>query len=145
MRGEREEQERTGTDGATDARKGPPAWVPVGWWIEAFEDRPTPSEIRGHDCGADEMLVLVAYDICNPRRLARVAGHCQDFGMRVQYSLFECRLPPEVFDRFWSRMKGLANPDEDRVVAYRICEQCAAQVHTFGVMPRSEDVVAYVV
>src|SRR5262249_749937 len=33
---------------------------------------------------------LVAYDICNPKRLRKVATTCEDFGIRRQYSVFIC-------------------------------------------------------
>ena len=43
------------------------------------------------------MLVLVTYDISmeeleGKRRLRRVARHCLDYGIRVQKSVFECRV-----------------------------------------------------
>ena len=43
------------------------------------------------------MLVLVAYDVstidkAGRRRLRRVARACQDYGQRVQNSIFECRV-----------------------------------------------------
>ena len=48
------------------------------------------------------MLVLIAYDICTKtkedrRRLKKIATVCQNHGIRVQKSLFECSIP---FDRF---------------------------------------------
>ena len=41
------------------------------------------------------MLMLVSYDVCTintagRRRLHRVAKACEDFGVRVQNSVFEC-------------------------------------------------------
>ncbi len=44
------------------------------------------------------MLVLVSYDVSiegnGQRRLRRVAKTCQDYGQRVQYSIFECIVDP---------------------------------------------------
>lgn len=45
------------------------------------------------------MFVLVSYDVANvegagARRLRRVAKACQDYGQRVQYSVFECIVDP---------------------------------------------------
>ncbi len=31
---------------------------------------------------------IVAYDICAPKRLRKVAQTCEDFGFRRQYSVF---------------------------------------------------------
>ena len=35
---------------------------------------------------------LVSYDICHPKRLRRVAKAMEGFGLRLQYSVFECAL-----------------------------------------------------
>jgi CRISPR-associated protein Cas2 len=104
------------------------------WWEEWFCNRPTVSEMRGHACGAHEMLVIIAYDISSERRLARVARYCEDYAVRVQYSVFECKLPIVEFDRFWEGLKKLIDPKEDRLVAYRICAECAKDVRSFGTM-----------
>jgi CRISPR-associated protein Cas2 len=38
------------------------------------------------------MLILVSYDVPDDRRRTRLAHALKDFGERVQYSVFECRL-----------------------------------------------------
>ncbi|CAN5882886.1 CRISPR-associated endonuclease Cas2 [soil metagenome] len=43
------------------------------------------------------MLILIAYDVstidkAGSRRLRRVSRACQDYGQRVQNSVFECRV-----------------------------------------------------
>jgi len=48
---------------------------------------------------------LVAYDICNPKRLRKVALTCEDFGIRRQYSVFFCRLT-EVDPVSWTTRPG---------------------------------------
>lgn len=45
------------------------------------------------------MLVLVSYDVAmhdekGAKRLRRVAKTCQNYGQRVQYSVFECLVDP---------------------------------------------------
>ena len=35
---------------------------------------------------------LVSYDICDPKRLRKVARSLEGFGVRLQYSVFECPL-----------------------------------------------------
>jgi CRISPR-associated protein Cas2 len=119
-------------------------YPPTGWWIQAFADPPTYSEWRGHKCGEHEMLAVVAYDISSPKRLVRMAKLCEDHGMRVQYSIFECRLEPDEFEYFWEQMKELIDDDEDRIMAYRVCANCAQSISTAGLQVRSEQVVAYV-
>lgn len=117
-----------------------------GWWEQAFKDRPTKSEEQGHACGEDEMLMIVAYDISSPERWRHIAKHCEDYGVRVQYSVFECRLQAEEFDRFWEELRDLIDPTADRLVSYRICCRCARDVRTAGVQEVTSDAkpVAYV-
>jgi CRISPR-associated protein Cas2 len=109
------------------------------WWQEAFEELATASDALGHPCGAAEMLIIVAYDIADDKRLPRVAKFCEDFGIRVQYSVFECRLSRELFNTFWDGLKELMDPVADRVVAYRICESCSADIRIAGRMACSEE------
>lgn len=94
--------------------------------------------------GEKQMLTIVAYDIADDKRLQRVAKICEDYGVRVQYSVFECRLEADRFDEFWLELLSVINPDEDRLVAYRVCAACAQNIETAGTMICSEKVVAYV-
>ena len=91
------------------------------------------------------MLSLVGYDISDPKRLARVARVCEDFGVRVQYSIFECRLEEAEFIEFWLRLLAEINEDEDRLVAYKIDARCAKETKTAGTMVCSEKVLCYLV
>ena len=91
------------------------------------------------------MLTLVAYDISDPKRLARVARVCEDFGVRVQYSVFECRLEEAEFTEFWLRLLSKIDEDEDRVVAYKIDARSAKETLTAGTMVCSEKALCYLV
>ena len=118
--------------------------IPLGWWEEAFANRLTPSEQHGHRCGAHQMLIVVAYDITDQHRLPRIAEICEDYGVRVQYSVFECRLEADKFDRFWNDLLATIDSSTDRLVAYRVCVACARQIRSAGTQTHQERVVAYV-
>lgn len=90
------------------------------------------------------MLTLIAYDITDQKRLHKVAKVCEDWGARVQYSVFECRLEADRFDEFWEALKDEIEPAEDRLVAYKICLNCARDIRCAGTMVSTEKVVAYV-
>lgn len=111
------------------------------WWFQAFPLVP----YQKAPPGAREMLTLVAYDISDAKRLHRVARVCEDFGVRVQYSLFECRLEELEFRFFWKRLVAEIDESEDRVVAYKVDARCARETLTAGVMVCSERVVCYLV
>ena len=91
------------------------------------------------------MLTLVAYDISEPKRLAKVARICEDFGVRVQYSIFECRLEEREFEDFWLRLLEEIDEEEDRLVAYKIDAKCAKETLTAGTMVCAEKAVCYLV
>ena len=91
------------------------------------------------------MLTVVAYDITEPKRLARVAKVCEDYGVRVQYSVFECRLDEDEFADFWLKLLEEIDDDEDRMVAYKIDARCAKETLTAGTMVCSEKAVCYLV
>lgn len=89
------------------------------------------------------MLHLVAYDICKPSRLRRVAKTCEDFGIRVEYSVFECDLSDEDFDTLWKLLIDIINEDEDCILAYRICGSCVKQIESMGTVVRPGKILFY--
>lgn len=90
------------------------------------------------------MLHIVAYDICAPKRLRKVAKTCERYGVRIEKSVFECDLPVEQFEAFWCDLIELIDEGEDAVVAYRICRSCLAETESMGVVPRPEKRICYI-
>ncbi len=75
---------------------------------------------------------LVAYDICNPKRLRKVAKVCEDFGLRRQYSVFFCRLAAVDLVRLKSRLYDVIDLDQDQVLFVPLCARCAAGIEALG-------------
>lgn len=113
----------------------------MSWWQEAFAPLPYQRSAPGET----EMLTLIGYDITDHKRLARVARICEDYGLRVQYSLFECRLEETDFEELWLKLLFEINEREDRIVAYQIDAKSAKKTLTAGTMVCSEKVVCYVI
>ena len=59
---------------------------------------------------------LVSYDICHPRRLRRVARALEGFGVRLQYSVFECPLDAMRLAKLKAELQELVNHEEDQVL-----------------------------
>ena len=59
---------------------------------------------------------LVSYDICDPKRLRRVARTMEGFGVRLQYSVFECPLDSLRLEKLKAELHPLLNHDEDQVI-----------------------------
>lgn len=61
---------------------------------------------------------LVAYDICDPRRLRRVAKLMERFGLRIQKSVFECAIPQTCMAQLVNAAKTLIDPAVDGIRIY---------------------------
>lgn len=59
---------------------------------------------------------IVTYDIRCEKRLRRVFRVCKDFGIHLQYSVFECDLTATDKVRMESRLKEAINHTEDQVL-----------------------------
>jgi CRISPR-associated protein Cas2 len=69
------------------------------------------------------MLVLVTYDVSltqpgGQRRLRHVARACQDYGQRVQFSVFEIEADPAQWAALKARLESLIDPKQDSLRYY---------------------------
>ncbi|WP_294042618.1 CRISPR-associated endonuclease Cas2 [Thiolapillus sp.] len=73
------------------------------------------------------MLILVTYDVSTQtaegrRRLRRVAKACQNYGQRVQKSVFECRVDVATYERLEEALLNEIDEEEDNLRLYRLTE-----------------------
>ena len=66
-------------------------------------------------------MVVVAYDMVDDRRRERVARTLLDFGVWVQYSVFECALTRAQRQELLELLRGRIDPVEDTVSFYLLC------------------------
>ncbi len=59
---------------------------------------------------------LVCYDISDDKRLRRVAEVCSDFGVRLQYSVFECDLNASEKVVMEGKLKEVIDQEKDQVL-----------------------------
>ncbi len=78
------------------------------------------------------MNMIVAYDIADPQRLLKVAKIMEDYGVRVQKSIFEVSLKGPIFQEMKDRIERVIVPDEDGVKYFPVCEKCAGTVEIIG-------------
>lgn len=74
------------------------------------------------------MYVVVSYDIADDRRRTRVSKVLKDYGTRVQYSVFECRLNGSQLQGLLLKLAGLINHQEDSINYYFLCGACVRRV-----------------
>lgn len=86
------------------------------------------------------MLVLVSYDVRTEseggkRRLRRVARACQDWGQRVQFSVFECEVDPAQWTVLRSRLLKEIDADADSLRFYFLGSSGRRRVEHVGAKP----------
>ena len=83
------------------------------------------------------MFVIVSYDVATDegkgqRRLRRVARACQDYGQRVQYSVFECIVDPAQWAKLKARLISEIDPDKDSLRFYYLGSNWRHHVEHIG-------------
>ena len=68
-------------------------------------------------------MVLITYDVntsteAGKRRLRAVAKQCQNYGQRVQYSVFECLVDSVQMKQLKQRFLKLIDPEQDSLRLY---------------------------
>lgn len=83
------------------------------------------------------MFVLICYDIgdvsgAGGDRLKKVAQACLNFGARVQYSVFECRISAPQWVGLRARLLEILEPEKDSLRFYLLCEADERKVEVHG-------------
>ncbi|WP_456380579.1 CRISPR-associated endonuclease Cas2 [Thiolapillus sp.] len=83
------------------------------------------------------MLILVTYDVSTEtregrRRLRRVAKVCQNYGQRVQKSVFECKVDIATCEQLEAALLEEIDESEDNLRLYRLAEPLKKNVKEFG-------------
>ncbi len=83
------------------------------------------------------MLVLVTYDVSltqpgGAKRLRRVSKACQDYGQRVQLSVFEIEVDPAQWVALKTRLEGLIDPGQDSLRYYYLGANWRRRVEHVG-------------
>ncbi len=66
-------------------------------------------------------MVVVCFDVCEKKRLYRVARELGNFGVRVQKSVFECYLDSGQLAELQHRLAKHIDEKEDHVRYYFLC------------------------
>jgi len=90
---------------------------------------------------------IVAYDVSDPRRLARVSRACLDFGERIQKSVFHCHMHEGERVMLWGRLERVIDKAQDQVLFIRLgtVKDSDTAVTSLGKPYESEDRVVIIV
>lgn len=83
------------------------------------------------------MLILVSYDVSTVdasgrKRLRKIAEACEDYGLRVQKSVFECYLDPARWEFLKTRLLGILDKEEDSLRFYFLGSNWERKIEHFG-------------
>ena len=86
------------------------------------------------------MLVLVTYDVntqtqAGRNRLRRVAKICENFGQRVQNSVFECLVEPEQWTLLRHQLIDAYKADQDSLRFYFLGSNWKSRIEHVGAKP----------
>lgn len=85
------------------------------------------------------MMVLVSYDVgdagtsAGVRRLRHIAKICQNYGQRVQYSVFECEVNPAEWVKLKASLIGEIDTEKDSIRFYYLGSNWQRRVEHFGI------------
>ncbi len=89
------------------------------------------------------MFVLITYDVSTEsdggkRRLRKVAKQCQDYGQRVQNSVFECIIDPATFKVLQNKLEGIIDKEVDSLRFYYLGSNYQNKVEHVGAKPSTD-------
>ncbi|RNB61514.1 CRISPR-associated endonuclease Cas2 [Brevibacillus gelatini] len=84
------------------------------------------------------MLVLITYDVstassAGQKRLRRVAKICQNYGQRVQHSVFECIVDSTQLTSLKLELLSIIDQDQDSLRIYQLGNHYKNKVEHLGV------------
>lgn len=77
-------------------------------------------------------LYLLAYDMSDNKRRAKIAKLMESMGERVQGSVFEAYLDAAELQKVMKKSGKIMNMEEDSLRVYFLCEACRPKLKTLG-------------
>ncbi len=83
------------------------------------------------------MMVLITYDVSTETetgksRLRKVSKKCQDYGQRVQNSVFECILDSARLKQLQAALEKIIDPEVDSLRYYYLGDEWRSRVEHVG-------------
>lgn len=86
------------------------------------------------------MLVLITYDVntvstSGQKRLRRVSKICQNYGQRVQNSVFECVVDATQYTALKFELESVIDKEKDSLRFYKLGNNYKNKVEHIGIKP----------
>ena len=86
------------------------------------------------------MMVLITYDVNTEtengkRRLHKISKQCQNYGQRVQNSVFECVLDTALLKHLQDKLEKIMDAEKDSIRYYYLGDEWQNRVRHVGAKP----------
>jgi CRISPR-associated protein Cas2 len=78
------------------------------------------------------MNYIISYDIQKDKIRNKAAKLLTKYGLRVQYSVFECLLTTNDYQILFTKLSALVNHKTDSVIFYPVCKNCENKKEVIG-------------
>ncbi len=91
------------------------------------------------------MFVVISYDIEDDKKRYKVSQILENFGTRVQYSVFECIITDQQLKEIKEKTKNIIDKENDSIRFYIICEACLKKIEIIGIGEVTKDMDFYII
>lgn len=91
-----------------------------------------------------KQFLVVSYDISDDRRRRKVMKALEDFGKRVQYSVFECLLLPAEIAKLKKRVRPQVKEPGESIRFYFIGAEDVGRIQIIGSGKVTEEKIVYI-
>lgn len=83
------------------------------------------------------MMMIITYDVntetaAGRKRLRKVAKQCQNYGQRVQNSVFECIIDPALFKILRNELIQIMDAEKDSIRFYNLGNEWKNRIEHLG-------------
>lgn len=70
------------------------------------------------------MKYIISYDIASDRKRNKMSKILEDYGVRIQYSIFECELNKNDLKQLRKKLEEFVDLKTDSLMFFPLCENC---------------------
>jgi CRISPR-associated protein Cas2 len=78
------------------------------------------------------MIYLYAYDIPDNRRRTKIAKKLEQYGIRIQKSVFQCDISAGLSENLKSSLQKFINTEEDSLLIIPLCQNDLEKIEYLG-------------
>ncbi len=79
------------------------------------------------------MKYVISYDISSDRLRNKIAKELETYGIRVQYSVFECELSEKQYRDIYKKLVELLEKEDANILIYPLCNICKKRKESVGI------------